>query len=153
MRSQSVQDIVQSLTPALKRDDVYNIRHHCYAETPRTCLHEVVRERWVNSQGSSLYVNSNDTIKAVNCCYGYLYPAGDWPYKQTFLGRVFRSFFLSLSSISKHKSHFGSWWAREDKETYIPWLVGSVIEESGPAGACPFCGNGPLAGGHARSRD
>ena len=107
----------------------------------------------VNNEGSSLYVNCNDIIKAVNCCYGYLYPKGDRPYQQTLLERVFRSFFLSLSSFSKHKSHYGSWWAREDKETYIPWLVGSVIEESGPAGACPFCGNEPPAGGHASSRD
>ena len=65
----------------------------------------------------------------------YIPRGRDWSYKQTLLERVFRYFFLSLSSFSKHKSHYGSGWAREDKETYIPWLVGSVIEVAVPVPA------------------
>ena len=51
MRSQSVQNIVQSLPPALKRDDVFNIRDHCYAETRARVTRDDNREDWVDNQG------------------------------------------------------------------------------------------------------
>ena len=69
-----MQNTVDSLTPALKRDDVCKTSLPCF--NPEHMLHEVVRERWVNNQGGSLYLNCNDIIKAYNCCYSYLYPKG-----------------------------------------------------------------------------
>ena len=72
LRSQSVQNIVQSLTPALKRDDVFNIRHHLHAVLkPRARVtRSGKREAWVNNQGIFTSTIMKLLIKAVNCFHG-----------------------------------------------------------------------------------
>ena len=100
---------------------------------------------WVNNQGSSLYVNFNDIIKADNCCHVYhlsIYIRRKIDLISKLCQKWFfvLSFFHSFLLVSTRAINYGSWYwqAREDKNvkyyyffplkkkvngTYHDWLV------------------------------